>query len=88
ISNALGKSIVSPAVITCALTVLINNVLGLALVNRDANLLGKYPLSQASVAYAKKHNIKQTKIQILSTWVLLGMITIFIGVMIWRSLMR
>lgn len=45
ISNKLGKSIVSPAVITAAMMVLINNVLGLVLANKDPKLLEKYPFS-------------------------------------------
>lgn len=42
ISNNLGRQIVSPAIITVAMMVLVNNVIGLVLVNKDRRLLSKY----------------------------------------------
>lgn len=86
ISNAIGRSIVSPALITSAMIVLINNVLGLALVNRDSNLLAKYPFSQEAVKYAQKHKIKQTKFQILLTWVAFGAVIAFMAIMLKSTL--
>ena len=82
ISNALGQSLVSPAIITVAMTVLINNVIGLVLVNKDPNLLSKFPLSQESVNYAKKHKIRQTGLQKFLTWAILAILCGFLIVTI------
>ena len=81
ISNA-GQSLVSPAVITTALTVLVNNVIGLVLVNKDPNLLSKFPLSQESVNYAKQHKIRQTSLQKFLTWAILAILCGFLIVTI------
>ena len=89
ISGELGKPIISPAIITAALMVLVNNVLVLALVNRDKNLVSKYPFSKEAATYAKKHNLKQTKLQKTLTWILFGGVLTFIAAMLlWRSLGR
>ena len=82
ISNAIGQSLVSPAVITTVLTVLANNVIGLVLVNKDPNLLSKFPLSQESVNYAKKHKIRQTGLQKFLTWAILAILCGFLIVTI------
>ena len=82
ISNAIGQSLVSPAVITTALTVLANNVIGLVLVNKDPNLLSKFPLSQESVNYANKHKIRQTGLQKFLTWAILAILCGFLIVTI------
>ena len=82
ISNALGQSLVSPAIITVAMTVLINNVIGLVLVNKDPNLLSKFPLSQESVNYAKQHKIRQTGLQKFLTWAILAILCGFLIVTI------
>lgn len=86
ISNTLGRSIVSPALITTAMIVIVNNVLGLALVNRDSNLLAKYPFSQEAVKYAQKHKIKQTKFQMLLTWLVFGAVITFMAIMLKSTL--
>src|SRR3989344_869055 len=82
ISNAIGQSLVSAAVITTALTVLVNNVIGLVLVNKDPNLLSKFPLSQESVNYANKHKIRQTGLQKFLTWAILAILCGFLIVTI------
>jgi len=86
ISNAISRSIVSPALITTAMIVIVNNVLGLALVNRDSNLLAKYAFSKESVKYAQKHKIKQTKFQRLLTWVVFGAVITFMAIMLKSTL--
>ena len=82
ISNTIGQSLVSPAIITVAMTTLINNVLGLVLINKDPTLLAKFPWSQEAVDYAKTHNIKQTKFQKIATWVLFSAVVVFMAVML------
>ena len=82
ISNTIGQSLVSPAIITVAMTALINNVLGLVLINKDPTLLAKFPWSQEAVDYAKTHNIKQTKFQKIATWVLFSAVVVFMAVML------
>lgn len=54
ISNTLGKQIVSPAIITTAMTVLVNNVLGLALINKDPKILQKYQFPKGSSRKTKQ----------------------------------
>ena len=82
ISNTIGKSLVSPAIITTAMTVLINNVLGLTLINKDPNLITNFPWSKEAVNYAKKHNIRQTKFQKIATWVLFSAVIAFMATML------
>ena len=82
ISNAIGQSLVSPAIITTALTVLVNNVLGLSLINKNPNLLSKFPLSRESVKYAKKHKIRQTGLQKFLTFLILAILCGFLIVTI------
>jgi len=85
ISNAIGQSLVSPAVITTVLTVLANNVIGFVLVNKDPNLLSKFPLSQESVNYAKKRKMRQTGLQKFLTWAILAILCGFLIVTIFLN---
>src|SRR3990167_3742101 len=82
ISNILGYQAVSWANLGTIFLVLFANIAGLALINKDSNLLAKFPWSQASAEYAKRHKIKQTKFQVIITWVLFSAVIIFMGVML------
>ena len=81
LSNILGYQAVSWANLGTIFLVLFANIAGLVLINKDSNLLSKFPWSHESVEYAKKHNIKQTKFQKLATWVLFSAVVIFMAVM-------
>ena len=88
ISNTIGQSLVSPAIITVAMTALINNVLGLVLINKDPTLLAKFPWSQEAVDYAKKHNIRQTGLQKFLTWAILVILCGFLIVTIFLNIIE
>ena len=82
ISNILGFQTVGWANLGTIFLVLFANIAGLALINKDSNLLSKFPWSHESVEYAKKHNIKQTKFQEIATWVLFSAVIVFIAAML------
>lgn len=85
IGNITGVQAFSFASLTAVFAVLIGNIIGLMLVNKDKNLMAKYPWSQASVDYAKKEmkagRLKYTKFQQVLTWVVFGGVIIFMIVM-------
>ena len=70
----LSQALILPAVIIITPLLLI-------LISKDPNILAKFPWSKASVEYAKKHNIKQTKLQKIMTITLFAIIVIFLMAM-------
>lgn len=54
VSNMAGRQLVSWVSITAVFAVLVNNVVGLLWLNRDPQLMSKWPWSQAAVKVARK----------------------------------
>lgn len=82
VSNITGVQAFSFASLIAIFAVLIGNVAGLMFINKDKNLMAKYPWSHASVDHAKKEikagRLKYTKLQQIITWVAFGGVIIFI----------
>ncbi len=78
ISRIVGYQIVSLWSIVAIFLVLIGNVVGLMLVNKDSKLLSNYPWSSKGVKGAQA----QTLIQKFMTWIVFGIIAAFIFLML------
>jgi len=78
LSSTLGSQPVSYANVAALFAVLIGNVIGLMLINKDKKLMAKFPWSPQSVAAAKKAKKKPA-----SSWIVWSIFLATVGLMIW-----
>ena len=86
VSGLVGRQIVSYFNIAAVFVVLIGNVIGLAFLNEDKNLMAKFPWSQEAVEKARREGVGQSKFQKTATWLVFAAVIVFILAMIWLAL--